>query len=476
MNPSTDFDRLLTSWLETAGPADVRSQVVDQALSQSQRVGQAGRLAGLLAGQATWPRHPWSPSLGRLAGSIRIVIVVGLLAALLAAAAWGSGAIRGLLHQPTSSPAPSATPIVGAPAYEAIYLRRSTGADNAIEVVAVRPSGEERLLRRLATSVPGSAFPLDTFGDVSADGWLAVSTTSSGQLPIAAFELVDLTDPGRTPIVVPYPPVIGGRWSSTDLFASSSAKPCPKSPGGFVGHTCWQSIDVLDPRTGSTTELGTIGLFGSGPSIVWGRDGSGILDADKIKPVDGGPDVPIDPGLLFDDRHVGKGGHVVCAGYISRPIPACAGAAPNTVRVLDLAGANAVDWYAGSPGQVVKDVAFAANGQGLWLTLDRTVDGHHRAVVVALDRPFNAREIASVDLPAGSNDPAISEIAPDDSQMMLSYWQGPTDNPQYVAALIVRSDGTTVTPPSGSFIGYVLGAHAESWPAQGDFASPAPSR
>jgi hypothetical protein len=59
--------------------------------------------------------------------------------------------------------------------------------------------------------------------------------------------------------------------------------------------------------------------------------------------------------------------------------------------------------------------------------------------------------------------------------MRLSYFKGPRDNPESVPPIIVRLDGSSHPAPSGSFVGYVLGSQAESWPAQGDFAAPAPS-
>ncbi|HEV2005136.1 MAG TPA: hypothetical protein VGQ85_00860, partial [Candidatus Limnocylindrales bacterium] len=135
MNPSTDFDRLLTSWLETAGPADMRPETVGKALAQAHTFRQRGRVAGFLVSPAAWPRLRRGPSFGGLTPALRLAIVAGLLVALLAAATWGSGGLRGFLAQPTQSPVPSAVPAtaaptvaVGAPAYEAIYLRQSTDA------------------------------------------------------------------------------------------------------------------------------------------------------------------------------------------------------------------------------------------------------------------------------------------------------------------------------------------------------------
>jgi hypothetical protein len=361
-----------------------------------------------------------------------------------------------------------------APTYEAIYLRQSTDvAGTFVDVFVVRPDGGERLLRRLRNTIAGIQFLPGPYGQVSEQGWLAVSAGSDVRDPAAPYgqyAIFDLRDPTRDALLVPANGAVGGRWSIDGLFA--------------VPHPSDHSMTrIVDPRTGSITELGNVGLFGGGPSIVWASDGSGILDGGnildggKIKPADGGPDIPIDPGTLFSNRLVGMGGHIVDVCPMTDPAgaPMCVGVTRKTVRVFDLRGENGVDWYAtADPTETVSPSGFTADGQGLWLTFDRVVNGHHRAVIAVLDRPFNTREIASVDLPADGFNPTMWNFAPDDSQMQLMYWKGPRDNPQYIAPLIVRLDGTQQSAPSGKFVGYVLGSQAESWPAEGDFVTPTP--
>jgi hypothetical protein len=480
MNPSIDFDRLLTSWLETAGPTDLGSETIGKALVRARKVGQRGRFADFLVGPPAWPRPRRGAGFRGLTPVLRSAIVAGLTLALLAAGIWGSGAVRGLLAQPTPSPTPSSTPSLvlpttavptlaaNAPTYEAIYLRQSTDvAGTFVDVFVVRPDGRERLIRRLRNTIAGIQFLPGPYGQVSEQGWLAVSIGSDVRNPAAPYgqyAIFDLRDPTRDAFLVPANGAIGGRWSIDGLFA--------------VPHPSDSSIRIVDPRTGSTTELGKIGLFGGGPSIVWTRDGSGILDFGKIMPATGGADVPIDPGMLFADRRIGLGGHILDVCRVGEVDPAgCAGVTRTTVRVFGIGGGNGVDWYAtDDPTEMVSSSGFTADGQGLWLTFDRVVNGHHRAVIAVLDRPFNAREIASVDLPADGFDPTMWNFAPDDSQMQLMYWKGPRDNPQYIAPLIVRLDGTQQSAPSGKFVGYVLGSQAESWPAEGDFVTPNPSK
>jgi hypothetical protein len=477
MNPSTDFDRLLTSWLEMAGPAELGPETIGKALAQAREVRQRGRLGGFLVGPSGWPQARQSAGFGGLTLGLRIAIVAGLVLALAATTIWGSGAIRGLVAEPSPSPTPSSSPTaavpspaVGAPAYEAIYLRQSTDVAGAfVDVMLVRADGQDRLLRRVRNSIPGIHIPPRAFGLVSQDGWLALSTESDERNlaePYGQYAIFDLRDPNRAALLVAANGAIGGRWSTNGLFA--------------VPHPSDFSVRIVDPRTGSITELGKIGLFGGGPSIVWTRDGSGILDFGKIMPATGGADAPIDPSTLFADRRLGMGGQTLdlCrVGESESAHPGCGGVTRPTVRVFDLGGGNGVDWYASDdPTEVVSPSGFTADGTGVWLTIDRIVNGHHRAVIAILDRPFSRREVASVELPADGFDPSVWDFAPDDSQMTLSYSQGPKNNPQYVSPLIVHIDGSTRTPPDGFFAGYVPGPLAESWPAQGDFAGPGPNR
>lgn len=479
MNPSTDFDRLLTSWLETAGPADPRSETVGMALTQARTSRQRLGLAGFLVGPAAWPRRRRDRTFGGLTPAFRIAIVAALLIALAGAAIWGSGGLPGLFVQPTQSPATSTVPVtaaptlaVGAPAYEAIYLRQSTDAVGTfVDAFVVRPDGRERLVRRIRNTVPGIHFHPSTFGIVSRDGWLAVYAESDArdpEAPYGQYAVFDLRDPSRDPLLVPANGAVGGRWSIDGLFAVPH-------PSDF------SMTRIVDPRTGSTTELGKVLLFGGGPSIVWTSDGSGILDGGnildggKIKPADGGPDIPIDPGTLFSNRLVGMGGHgvTVCLRSDPQAAPPCAGVTRTTVRVADLRGDNGVDWYSSDdPTEVVNAAGFAADGRGVWLTLDRVANGHHRAIIALADAPFHVTTIATIELPADAINPFVWDFAPDDAQMLFGYSTGPQDNPKAGPSVILHLDGTQHQAPSGFLAGYALGSQAESWPAEGDFVTP----
>jgi hypothetical protein len=400
-----------------------------------------------------------------------------LVAAVLALTTIGIVAVGSALRTP---PEPSPTPnqvlpdglrpgpslANGPTVWDAIYIRPDPDQATMLDVVLVRPDGRERLLRRIGLDLAGSEFKLSGFGTVSEHGWLALSTTSSGQLPVAAYGLFDLGDPTRAPLSVPYPPVIGGRWSRNDLFALSSAN--EHSPTG------WMQIDVVDPRSGATTGLGKVSLFGGGPSIVWARDGSGILDGKQIRPVGGGTDVPVEPSTTFLDRRVGAGGATVevCAATDLGDV------CPNglAIRVFSSAG-NAVDWYTAKrdPNDEPANAMFAADGRSLLVTFLRKSDQVRQAVLVRMDGPEERIELGAVDLPAGGWNPAIGLIDPDDTTFPIAYWTGPTQGPVDLHdAGVLHVDGTVTPVSSGSLAGYVDARLAESWPAVGDFGPAAP--
>jgi hypothetical protein len=366
-----------------------------------------------------------------------------------------------------SEPSPGPTLANGASVWDAIYIRPDPDEATMLDVVVVRPDGRERLLRRIGLDLAGSEFQLSSFGTVSEHGWLALSTTSSGQLPVAAYGLFDLGDPARAPLTVPYPPVIAGRWSRNDLFALSSAR--DHTPTG------WMQIDVVDPGSGATTGLGRMSLFGGGPSIVWARDGSGILDAKQIRPVGGGVDIPVEPTTRFLDRRVGAGGATVevCAATdVGDVCPT--GLA---IRVFSLSG-DAVEWYTArlNPNDEPANAIFAADGRSLLVTFLRRTDQGRQAVVVRMDAPDRRVELGAVDIAAEGWNPSIGLIDPDDTTFPIEYSTGPTQGPvDFHEGPVLHMDGTVTAAPSGRLAGYVDGRVAESWPAVGDFGPPVPA-
>ena len=458
------FERILPDILGELGRMDA-SDLISDVVATTATIGQR---PGWTHGE--W----WVPELGyRPRAPIRRLLIAAALVALATVGVLAAGAaLRTPEPEPKPTPvvtfAPSAKPALaaGPSAWDAIYVRQEPDSATLLDVVLVRPDGTQRVLRRIGLDLPGNNFPLSTFGSVSQNGWLALSTTSSGQLPVAAYGLFDLTNATRDPLTVPFPPVISGHWSVDDLFALSSATE-------HTG-TGWMLIDVVDPRTAATTHLGTVSLFGGEPSIVWARDGSGILDGRGIRPVGGGPDIPIDASTLFLDRRVGMGGSTVDVCRASDPGSVCPSHA--TISVSHDSG-GAVAWYTvdKGPNDEPSSAIFAADGRSLLVTILRTQGQRHQAVVVRMDAPDQMVELAAVDIaPTGWN-PSISATAPDDGAFTIEYWTGPEQGPDFRDAGILHTDGTVTPVTSGSFAGFVSGRLAESWPALSDFGPPPPA-
>ncbi len=83
MNATTDFERMVSSWLEDDGPTRLRSSVVDDAFTKARGVSQRRRIRGWSIGVASWPTRR---ATGRPLGAFRLAVVI-LLLALLAAGA-----------------------------------------------------------------------------------------------------------------------------------------------------------------------------------------------------------------------------------------------------------------------------------------------------------------------------------------------------------------------------------------------------
>jgi hypothetical protein len=83
MTSMTDFDRALATWLETAGPANIRSEAVEAALDTARSTTMRRGIRAFLVGPARWPRSG-RLGLDGLVPAVRIAIVVGLLATIIA--------------------------------------------------------------------------------------------------------------------------------------------------------------------------------------------------------------------------------------------------------------------------------------------------------------------------------------------------------------------------------------------------------
>jgi hypothetical protein len=415
--------------------------------------------AATLAGSRVDPRdRVW----WRLGGFGRLALASVVVAVALALLAVGAG---GLLHGPRRSEAPPSVPAaspVGSPVaqatlapaagpWAALYLRENQCACSKIDVVEVRADGTERLIRSIAATVPGAKAALWTTGArVSSTGWLHLYEEGSDTGGTDESAIVDLTDPTAAPRLLTWSAPLGPRWSSNGLLAIPGF-----GPGAHGPVDLWSTVTILDPVTGRTTELGSLSLFGGGPSIVWAADGSGILDGGRLRPVDGGPDIDIAAGLRFADRRVGAGSATIdiCDPKTNGE---CTGAAGRVIRVLDRAHL-ATTWWTSPPGSDQPTTAmFAADGRAILAMFDRTLgDGRHVAVLTRLDAPDRRTELTTWALREGGFGPSFDEPDPNDFLFPTWYSTGPTDNPAFARGPILHADGTVTANSDGDLAGYV---------------------
>jgi hypothetical protein len=428
--------------------------------------------AGAMAATAVAGGRP-APGLElrwRLPAFARIALVAIALLLTIAIAILGGGANNLFPNLTTASATPSSSPpptaaatdgltdstfVGGAPAWDAVVLRVDPTDASLIDVVLVRPNGQERVIRQVSTTLPDFEMPLSTYGSASEDGWLAIGSDSQpGQLPYAAYQVLNLADPTFDPMTVLYPPVMGGRWSSTGLFALSTAK----NKSG----TSWMNIDIINPRIGQTVELGKIGLFGGGPSIVWASDGSGIWNQGRLRPADGSASIPIDPELTFSDRRIGKGGtHLSTCAWDSAEI-ICDGQ-PDTVALVHSDGSSEA-WYSNpNPDEHITGAWFAADGTAVLVTLDRLAGTVHQVILLRVDGPGVITQLLAFDLQDVALDPQIAAITPDDQTVAFFWSTGEQLDPLPVSPLLGLDGSVGAFHPVG-FVDWVPGPIAESWP------------
>ena len=96
MNATNDFDRMVSTWLETDGPSEIPSELVDGALGSARTTGQRHGLRAAIAGSGNWPagsRVILFPAI-----QLRLVLVGLLVLAITAAGLMVAGAF---LERPT---------------------------------------------------------------------------------------------------------------------------------------------------------------------------------------------------------------------------------------------------------------------------------------------------------------------------------------------------------------------------------------
>ncbi len=358
--------------------------------------------------------------------------------------------------------------------YESIFLRASSDEPSQdIDVVALRPDRQERVIKHLGPSTGPADQSFRPVGSVSQNGWVAVDAPTAAGTD--AWALMDLAHPGRDPVIVPDTRIVDGAWSPNGLFASIMADRHELGyPTGSQTLRCCFA-QVTDPRTGVTTPLGDVDLPGGGPEFMWAADGSGILtgnDPFAIQPADGGPSIPGVPKLAPQ-----RGRWVAAGGAYLGCDPSCPGDAQTRIWVRDSKG-SLVYWYSGelAPARVF-DASFSADGRSIWLLLDRMDGADHVAVLARLDAPGQARVVGTANLGAGVTYLWFDAFAADDSSVAVGHRLG---SPGTLTTDGVTIDGPTtiVDTETGTtiahgdrFVGFVPASEADAWPGESQFTS-----
>jgi hypothetical protein len=384
----------------------------------------------------------------RNASQRRRIFLVGLAAAFLMPAAFiGGGGLRSpepdrvvtVSPSPTAVLRPTAAPVTTPATFVSVFVRRHEGPDPGISIIAVRPNGDEAVIRTLSDALLTDSGTFTEWGTVSESGWIALGVGHlSNSWPMV---LVDLRDPASLPWLIEEANIggVGPRWGPTGLLAA---------PGdGGIGAN---GVVIVDPeaRTTRTVSMQGHGLIGGGPSIVWAADGSGIAGSrdgrSAVIPLDGSAPRP-GVGPVFDPR--GAFGPGLTRLQTCDTGENCPGSGDGRVQVTDIEGSpKETIWR-----QMDQDRALAA-GFGrregeYWISLD-----HDRGRQVSLLRVLDGREeaIGTFNRHASWQYVGAPIVAPDDSAAVV--W---IDLGGVAAAVLAPLDGSPSSFHAGLFAGFV---------------------
>jgi hypothetical protein len=263
MTASNDVDRFLASWLESAGPADMRPEAVMAGLDAARRVRQRSSLSALLAGPAAWPRY------GRLAidglpAPVRVAIVLALLAGMLASAITAGGLILKFLDP---HPAPVFAPTLtqaGALGSTYEYPIDAVALGDGRVVVAGFGSGDGRLAE-VFDPATGESTPLRT--GLARIATESLSSLPDGRLLVIAWQYAEPASDGRSLAWILDPTDLSltpANALGKDRFEHSAATlpdgrvvisgglPDQESPVGLA------SVEIFDPSTGQFSLAGEL--------------------------------------------------------------------------------------------------------------------------------------------------------------------------------------------------------------------------
>lgn len=240
MTASTDFDRLVGSWLAADGPTDIRPGVAEAALLRARGTGQRRGLRALVLGPRAWPTTSPSASIRRFA-------------VLAAAAALGAALFGGALLLAGGGP-PASERIPSAPVTPGPVPFTPAPRPTAAEVGPQPCAAMVQLLETYPTDPPTGGLPPGA----------TTRTTGAGDL------LVTTVGPGGTAVI--------GR------FDASSGVARPSEATGAEDRV-FPSLIPVDPRSrfvpspdgrALAVEAGDLGAAGCGDPIVVLADGGRV--------------------------------------------------------------------------------------------------------------------------------------------------------------------------------------------------------
>ncbi len=136
MTSTTDFDRLVAGWLESAGPADLPAEGLDAALATARSTSQRRGIRAFMAGPAAWP-NGGRAGLAGLPPMVRIAILAALAGGLIA-----SGLFVGSRLRPPVDPPATVIPVEVIRVYDGRLTRVPGSSGGGFDSPIAVPNGQ----------------------------------------------------------------------------------------------------------------------------------------------------------------------------------------------------------------------------------------------------------------------------------------------------------------------------------------------